>query len=146
LETDVKTPTVEDAICLAAAAHAGHVDKAGAPYIFHPLRLMLRMETEAEHMVAVLHDLIEDTPHTFEELRALGYPADVLCALDCVTRRETESYEEFILRIAPNPLARKVKIADLEDNLDLSRIAHPTEKDYRRLERYRAALAVLQAG
>jgi len=139
-------PTLEDAIALAALAHHGQVDKASAPYILHPLRLLLRMETEAERIVAVLHDVVEDTPYTLDALRRLGFPEAVVEAVDALTRREGESYEAFVARAAGNPLARRVKIADLEDNLDLSRIAAPTEKDYRRLERYRRALERLTGG
>src|SRR5947208_2434495 len=139
-------PTLEDAIALAALAHHGQVDKAGAPYILHPLRLMLRMRTNDERMVAVLHDAVEDTPYTLDGLRRLGFPEEVVEAIDALTRRvdEGETYEAFVARAGGNPLARRIKIADLEDNLDLSRIAEPTEKDHQRLERYERALASLR--
>jgi len=140
-------PTLEDAIALAALAHHGQKDKAGAPYILHPLRVMLRMTNDVERMVAVLHDVVEDTPYTLEALRRLGFPAEVVEAVDALTRREDEgeSYEEFVIRAGRHPLARPVKIADLEDNMDLTRIADPQEKDHQRMERYRRALALLQA-
>ena len=136
-------PTIEDALALAAQAHKGQVDKAGQPYILHPIRLMLNVPDEAARIVALLHDVVEDTPITIEELRAAGYSEEILAALDCVTRRTTETYEEFIERIIPNPLARRVKLADLADNMDLSRIKNVTEKDHARIERYRAAWAKL---
>ena len=136
-------PTLEDAIALAALAHKGQVDKAGAPYILHPLRMALGLATEEERIVAVLHDVVEDTHHTLEDLRRLGYPEAVLTAVECVTRREAESYAEFIERCRANETARRVKLADLRDNLDLSRIPSPTEKDLARLERYRTAYAAL---
>jgi (p)ppGpp synthase/HD superfamily hydrolase len=137
--------TLDDAILLAAQSHRGQKDKAGGPYILHPLRLMLKMSTEEEMMTAVLHDVIEDSEHTLSDLRQAGYPEPVLAALDCLTRRETESYEEFIERIRPNPLARRVKLADLEDNMNLQRIPHPQPRDLERVEKYRRARARLEA-
>jgi (p)ppGpp synthase/HD superfamily hydrolase len=136
-------PTLEDAITLATQAHHGQTDKAGAPYILHPLRLMSQFQTLPEQMAAVLHDVVEDSDHTFEELRALGYPTDVLNALDCLTRRDTESYEEFIDRASKNPVARRVKLADLEDNLNICRLTQVTEKDHERLNRYLTARSKL---
>jgi (p)ppGpp synthase/HD superfamily hydrolase len=140
----MQVPSLEDALALAAQAHKGQIDKAGEPYILHPIRLMLRVPDEPARIVALLHDVIEDTPTTMDDLRAAGYPEDVLAALDCVTRRHDETYEEFIDRIAPNELARRVKLADLADNMDLSRLPEITEKDRNRLERYKAAWAKLK--
>lgn len=137
--------TLEQAIMLATQAHQGQVDKAGAPYILHPLRLMLRMRSETAMIVAVLHDVIEDTPYTLDDLRAAGYAHEVVAALDCLTRRDGESYAEFIARLQPNDLARAVKLADLEDNMDLSRIADPQPRDLERLHKYRHAWEQLRA-
>ena len=131
--------TLDDAIRLAVQAHRGQKDKAGAPYILHPLRVMLCMRSDIERMVAVLHDVLEDTQYTLLDLRQVGYPEPVLEALDCLSRRERETYGEFIKRVKANPLARKVKIADLEDNMDMRRISAPQEKDMERLEKYRRA-------
>ena len=135
--------TLEDAILLAAQAHQGQKDKAGAPYILHPLRVMLRMGSDIGMMVAVLHDVLEDTQYTLLDLQQAGYPEEVLEALDCLTRRENETYEESIKRIKTTPLARRVKIVDLEDNMDLRRISDPQEKDMERLKRYRRAWSAL---
>lgn len=137
-------PTLEDAIALAVEAHRGQRDKAGQTYILHPLRVMMRLETDTERMVAVLHDVVEDSPWTLERLRGLGYPEEVLGALDCLTKREGETYEAFIERLRPHPLARRVKRADLEDNMDVRRLPAVTSKDAERLARYRAAWARLQ--
>src|SRR5436190_17301973 len=115
-------PGLEDAIALAVAAHNGQVDKAGQPYILHPLRVMFRLETEEERVVGVLHDVLEDTPHTVEGLAGLGYPPAVVDALVALTRRNGETYEAFVERVAQNPLATKVKLADLADNLDVTRL------------------------
>jgi len=127
------------AIELAKTHHAGVFDKGGHPYIEHPLRLMENMDTNIEKMVAVMHDLVEDTHITIAYLRTAGFSEKVLSALDCVTNRDNEDYESFIERIAQNPLATKVKLADLEDNMDLSRIPEPSKKDYKRIEKYKRA-------
>ncbi|ADO69928.1 HD domain-containing protein [Stigmatella aurantiaca] len=137
-------PTLEDAIALAVEAHRGQRDKAGQTYILHPLRVMMRLETEAERMAAILHDVVEDTPYTLERLRALGYPEEVLGALDCLTKREGETYEAFVERIRPHPLARRVKLADLEDNMDVRRLPSVGPREAERLTRYRAAWSRLK--
>jgi (p)ppGpp synthase/HD superfamily hydrolase len=137
-------PTLEDAIALAVEAHRGQSDKSGQPYILHPLRVMFRCQTDAQRIVAVLHDVVEDTGRTFDDLRKLGYPEDILAALDCVTKREGEPYEAFVERAAANPVARVVKIADIEDNLDLRRLPGVAEKDIERLARYVKAWRRLQ--
>ncbi|WP_043414604.1 HD domain-containing protein [Archangium violaceum] len=142
----MSAPTLEDAIALAVEAHRGQRDKSGKAYILHPLRVMMRLETDTERMVAILHDVVEDTPWTLERLRGLGYPEEVLGALDCLTKREGETYEAFIERILPHPLARRVKRADLEDNMDVRRLLALTDRDAERLARYRAAWARLQEG
>jgi (p)ppGpp synthase/HD superfamily hydrolase len=137
--------TLAKAIAIAAQAHVDQVDKAGQPYILHPLRMMLRLDDEAARIVAVLHDVVEDTAITLDDLRAEGFADTILVALDCVTRRETESYEEFIGRLQDNPLAHQVKLADLEDNMDLTRIDQLTATDVARLERYHRAWQQLRA-
>ncbi|HLL03351.1 MAG TPA: GTP pyrophosphokinase [Myxococcaceae bacterium] len=137
-------PTLEDAIALAVQAHKGQRDKAGQTYILHPLRVMMRLDTEAERMAAVLHDVVEDTPYTLERLRQLGYPQEVLFALECLTKREGENYEAFIERVRPHPLARRVKLADLEDNMDVRRLTAVGPREAERLARYRAAWARLK--
>ncbi|MBK8035021.1 MAG: GTP pyrophosphokinase [Chloroflexi bacterium] len=133
-------PTIEEAIIWATEVHRGQVDKAGNPYILHPLRVMLRMTSDDARFVAILHDTIEDSDHTLDDLRALGYSETIIAAVDAITRRDDETYEEFIQRLKPNPLARAVKLADLLDNMDLRR-ANPVvaEKDAERLARYQRA-------
>ena len=128
--------TLEDAILLAAQAHRGQADRNGQPYVLHALRVMFRLETEQERMAGVLHDVVEDTPYTLADLRAMGYPEEVVAAVDCLTRRPDETYEASIARAAANPIARRVKLADLEDNLDLRRLSAVTEQDRERLQRY----------
>ncbi len=137
--------TIERAIALAAKAHEGQVDKAGAPYILHPLRVMLRVKTIEERITAVLHDVVEDTSVTLDILRAEGFSEAVIEAIGAVTKRPGEDYSAFVLRAAANPIGRKVKLADLADNCDLSRIAEPTAKDYERIEKYKRALEEIKA-
>ena len=140
--------TIERAIEIACRVHAGQVDKAGAPYILHPLRVMLAVRSPEARMAAVLHDVVEDGEVTIEQLQAEGFPAAVVEAVEALTKRkeekETKGYEAFIRRLAPNALARDVKLADLRDNSDLSRIAEPTEKDRARIEKYRRAIEYLE--
>ena len=135
--------TVEDAVAIAARAHKGQKDKAGAPYLLHPLRMMLRMETEAAMMAAVLHDVVEDTEWTLERLREAGFSDEVLEAVDCLTHREGESYQQFVERVRTNPIARQIKIADLEDNMNVRRINQLGPRDLERLEKYHRAWRVL---
>ena len=137
--------TLERAIAIAAEAHAGQVDKAGAPYVLHPLRMMLQLSSTDERIVAVLHDVCEDCPGwTFDRLRGEGFPPHIIEALGSVTKRDGEDYEAFVLRAAANPLGRFVKLADLRDNSDLSRIASPSDNDLKRLEKYRRAIALIE--
>ena len=135
--------TLERAIEIAASAHAGQVDKAGQPYILHPLRVMLRVSTEHERMAAVLHDVVEDTPVTLEQLTSEGFPPSVVAAVEALTKRTGETRLEAARRAAMNTIARSVKLADNAENMDLSRIANPNEKDYARLEEYKAVRALL---
>jgi (p)ppGpp synthase/HD superfamily hydrolase len=140
-------PTLEDTLILACAVHRGQFDKAGKPYILHPLRVMANLgaaASEDERFVALLHDVVEDTGLTPEALRGMGYSDEVLQALELVTKRDGEEYEAFMQRLAPNAMARKVKLADLQDNMDLSRIPNPQPKDYGRLEKYQRAVQYLR--
>ena len=136
---------IEKAIKIALEAHTEQKDKAGETYILHPLRLMLQMETEEEKVVAVLHDVIEDSEYTFEDLRHEGFSAEVVDAIDCVTKREGEDYDEFIERIVKNTLAARVKIADLKDNSNLDRLENVTDKDRERADKYKEAIAKLES-
>lgn len=105
------------AILTAVEAHHGQVDKSGVAYILHPLRVMFEMDTDEEMMVAVMHDVVEDTDYSPEGLRNRGFSERVIQAIMALTRMEGESYSEFIARVCRDPLARKVKLADVEDNM-----------------------------
>ena len=137
--------TLERAIALAATAHAGQTDKAGAPYVLHVLRVMLRCETNEERMAAVMHDMVEDCGWTLDQLRAEGFPEPVVEAVDAVTRRDGETYDDFVLRAKLHPVGRRVKLADLADNSDLSRLPEVTPRDQARLEKYRRAMDALSS-
>lgn len=144
---------LERAIAIAVEAHKGQTDKAGAPYILHPLRVMQSLDTDLERIVGVLHDVVEDGPGwTFERLEGEGFGADVLDALRLVTKRpedegkDIDTYLRFVRRTLSNPVAHRVKIADIRDNLDLTRLSEITERDVVRLTRYTVALRALQAG
>jgi len=142
-KTEMK-PTLEDAIRLAVEAHQNQRDRYGQPYVLHPLRVMFRLDNERDRVVGVLHDVIEDTRYTVEDLRGMGYSDEVLEALDSVTKREGEAYEDFVLRSRANPIGRRVKLADLEDNMDVRRMAEIGVPETERLARYRKAWSVLR--
>ena len=128
--------SIEQAIIFATRQHAGQLDKAGQPYIFHPIRVMLGVNTLHEKIAAILHDVVEDTPTTFEDLSAEGFPPDVIEAVRALTKHEGESRSKAADRARQNPIARVVKLADVNDNMDISRIPAPTEKDFDRLAEY----------
>ncbi|HOW92602.1 MAG TPA: hypothetical protein PK883_09825 [Anaerolineaceae bacterium] len=136
--------TLENAIIIAARAHAGQVDKAGKPYILHPLRVMLSVSRPEERITAVLHDVIEYTGVTCEYLSAEGFPFEILEAIKALTKLDGEERIDAARRAAVNPIAREVKIADVKDNMDLTRIPHPTEDDYKRQDEYKEVLEYLQ--
>src|SRR5262249_48563504 len=116
---DTDMSTIERAIAIAAEAHTGQVDKAGAPYVLHPLRMMLRMASNDERIVAVLHDVCEDCPcWTMVRLRKEGFAEHLIEALRSVTKRDGEDYEAFVRRAAGNRIGRQVKLADLRVNCD----------------------------
>lgn len=131
------------AVAIAANAHLGQVDRAGAPCVLHPLRMMLRARTREERLVAVLHDVLEGNRWTLSELGAEGLSERELQALDCLTRRRqgeaVESDQEYLERVLTDPLAMRVKLLDLEDNLDLAPLGAPTESDCERLACYQRA-------
>ena len=136
--------SLERAIEIAVSAHRGQQDKGGAPYILHPLRVMLRMTTLEERIVAVLHDVIEDSQWTLDGLAQEGFSTSTLAALEALTKRPGEDRLSAARRAALNPLARAVKLADNADNSDLSRIPEPSARDYERMEQYRRVRLILE--
>lgn len=134
---------LERAVHIAVEAHEGQTDKAGATYIRHPLRLMEQMDTERARIVALLHDVVEDAEYTLEDIEE-EFDSNIREAVDALTKREGESYMEFIERADENPVARRVKIADLEDNLDLTRLDEVTDAIHSKQRTYHEAWKYLQ--
>jgi (p)ppGpp synthase/HD superfamily hydrolase len=132
---------LENAISLALEIHAGQTDRADRPYILHPLTLMMQMDNEDEQITAVLHDTIEDSDMTIEQLqKRLNLPAHIAEAVDLLSHDKNEmEYDSYIERLCPNPLARKVKLADLRHNMDLTRMDRVQPEDMPRLAKYRRA-------
>ncbi len=128
--------TIERALAIAATAHTDQLDKGGAPYILHPLRIMMKMPTTESKMVAILHDVVEDSDWTLENLREEGFSEAVIAGVDCMTRRDDESYATYIERLKTNSLALQVKMGDLTDNMNLLRLNHLDEKAFKRYQRY----------
>jgi (p)ppGpp synthase/HD superfamily hydrolase len=131
--------TIEKALQIAARAHEGQVDKEGLPYILHPLRVMAGVAGLEAQIVALLHDVIEDTPVTADDLRREGFPEAIIAAVLCVTHRKDEPYADYVVRGKGNEIARRVKLSDLEDNTRLSRTIlrlDRIEHDLARIRRY----------
>ena len=137
--------TLERAIEVAAASHAGQFARCGNPYILHPLRVMLALRTTEQQITAVLHDVVGDTHVTLEDLERAGFSGDVVDAVGALTKREGESRIDAARRAAANPIALHVKLADTRDNMDLKRIADPYGIDAVRLKEYHEVCAYLIA-
>lgn len=133
------------AIEIASQAHAGAVDKAGAPYLLHPLRVMRALTDTAAQVAAVLHDVIEDSSFDIEALAREGFPGKIIEALQCLTKRAGEPYEDYIDRVCENEIATRVKIADLEDNMDIRRLHTLDPQALERLAKYHRAWKRLSA-
>lgn len=135
---------LEKAIGLALRVHRGQRDRYGRPYILHPLHVMLQMDNDVEMMAAVLHDVIEDSDTTLADLQAEGFPPAVLEAVRLMTHdKGAISYEAYVRRLKPNETARKIKMADLEHNMDIRRMDRVRPADVERLEKYRRAWEML---
>jgi (p)ppGpp synthase/HD superfamily hydrolase len=135
---------IEKSLHIALRAYAGKTDKAGREYILHPLRVMAKMETDLERATALLHDVIEDSDITAEDLLAEGIPSEVVEAVQSLTKRENEEYEDFVARAKKNKIAAKVKIADIEDNIDVLRLTSLDEHDLARIKKYHSAWRFLK--
>ena len=137
---------LQRAIEIALEAHKGALDKGGNPYILHPLRLMLQMDSEEEMIVAILHDVVEDSEKwSFDKLQSEGFSKKIINSLKSINKEnENEDYEKFIDRSIRDKIGRKVKIADISDNLDISRLKEVTDKDILRINKYKKALEKLK--
>ena len=131
------------ALSIAKKAHKGQYDKAGVDYIEHPLFVASLVDTQEEKAVALLHDVLEDSPYTAEELILAGLPETVVTAVQVLTKKKGQDYQQYLELVKSNPIARCVKLADLKHNSDLSRLATITEKDLERFEKYKKAIDYL---
>lgn len=139
----IYTEQTKKAMVIAYNAHLGQVDKSGIPYIYHPIHLAEQMDTEDECIVALLHDVVEDTNITFEQLEK-EFSAKVITALKLLTRDKKVDYMDYVKQIATNPIARKVKLADLAHNSDETRLNEITEKSKERHKKYIKAMKILK--
>ena len=138
-----KQPMLELALSIATEAHKGQFDKAGVDYVEHPIYVASQVDSEEEKAVALLHDVIEDSPFTAEELLLAGLPETVVTAVQILSKKKGQDYQTYLKTVKSNPLARAVKLADLKHNSDLSRLENITDKDLERLEKYKKAIDYL---
>ncbi len=140
----IYTPKTKQALKLCFEAHKEQVDKSGIPYVFHPFHLAEQMQTEETTVVALLHDLVEDTPYTIEDLKGMGFDENITDAIALMTNADGVDYMDYVREIKKNPIAKAVKIADLKHNSDLTRLDVIDEKALRRREKYLKAMALLE--
>ena len=141
----IYTPMTKKALCIAYKAHEGQVDKTGIPYIFHPFHLAESMTDENSTIVALLHDVIEDTDWTIDDLEKEGFNEDILTALKLMTHNPAEPYMDYISRLSTCPVARQVKLADLYHNSDRTRVENPDENMLKRWDKYDRAIQLLKS-
>lgn len=141
----IYTKMTKAAMKLCFEAHKEQIDKSGLPYVFHPFYLAEQMKDEDTTIVALLHDLIEDTDHTLEELRALGFGEYIIEAIALMTHDDNVPYMEYVAAIKSNPIAKEVKLADLRHNSDMTRLETVTPRDIERAEKYARAIALLES-
>ena len=142
----IYTPITKKAMTVAYNAHHGQTDPSGVPYIFHPLHLAEQMADEVTTAAALLHDVLEDTPITLEDLRKEGFPESVLKVVELLTHREEVPYLDYVRALKGNPAAKAIKLADLTHNSNVTRLNEVTAEDIDYLARYRAAFEILQSG
>lgn len=140
----IYTELTKRAMKLCFDAHKDQVDKSGMPYVFHPFHLAEQMSDELTAVTALLHDVVEDTPYSLEDLRKMLFPEEVLRALSLLTHDDGTPYLEYVSRLKSNPIARAVKLADLRHNSDLTRLEQVDEKALKRVEKYKKAIALLE--
>ncbi len=140
----IYTELTKRAMKLCFEAHKEQTDKSGMPYVFHPMHLAEQMTDEYTTITALLHDVVEDTDYSLEDLRAMGFPAAVVEAIGCMTHGDEVDYLDYVAALRSNPIARAVKLADLRHNSDLSRLDRVDEKARARVEKYQKAIAILE--
>lgn len=142
----IYTDNTKKAMKLCFKAHKDQVDKSGMPYVFHPFHVAEQMTDEVTTIVALLHDVVEDTDYTLEDIAAEGFGEDILKAVALMTHEDDIPYLDYVAKLKENPIARAVKLADLAHNSDLSRIGEIDEETKQRLEKYKKAKAILESG
>ena len=140
----IYTPMTKLALKLCFEAHKDQIDKSGMPYVFHPFHLAEQMADENTTIVALLHDVVEDTEYTLDDLRKIGFNEDVLSAISLMTHADDVPYMEYVAQIKTNLIAKAVKLADLKHNSDMSRLDRITQKDEERAKKYRQAIELLE--
>lgn len=140
----IYTPMTKIALKLCFEAHKDQIDKSGMPYVFHPFHLAEQMADENTTIVALLHDVIEDTEYTLDDLRKFGFAEDVLSAISLMTHADDVPYMEYVVKIKTNPIAKAVKLADLKHNSDMSRLDQITQTDEERAKKYKQAIELLE--
>ena len=140
----IYTPKTKMALKLCFEAHKEQYDKSGLPYVFHPFHLAEQMDTEETTIVALLHDLVEDTDYTIEDLVDMGFDKSITDAIALMTHADNVAYMDYVRAIRDNPIAKTVKLADLKHNSDLTRLETVDEKALSRREKYLKAIAILQ--
>ena len=141
----IYTETTKKALEISFKAHKDKTDKGGAPYVYHPFHVAEQMKTEDEVIVALLHDVVEDTDMTIEDLRKRGFSEEVLTALQLMTHDKSEPYMDYVARIKGNPIATAVKLADLRHNSDLTRLSVVDDKALARVKKYAEAIKLLES-
>ena len=139
----IYTPLTKKAMIFAYQAHQGQTDKSGLPYIYHPMHIAEQMEDESTTVCALLHDVVEDTHYTLEDLIKQGYPSEIIEALSLLTHNKDISYMDYVRKINSNKIASTVKLADLQHNSDLSRLEVIDDDALKRIEKYRKAMQIL---
>ncbi len=140
----IYTDLTKKAMKLCFDAHKDQVDKSGLPYVFHPFHLAEQMTDEETTITALLHDVVEDTAYTLDDLRGIGFPESVMTAIGLMTHDDGTPYLEYVARLKDNRIARTVKLADLRHNSDMSRLDVVDEKALTRAEKYKKAIALLE--
>lgn len=140
----IYTPMTKVALKLCFEAHKDQIDKSNMPYVFHPFHLAEQMQDEETTIVALLHDVVEDTDYTLEDLRAMGFSNRVLEAIALMTHAPEVPYMDYVAQIKTNPIAKAVKLADLRHNGDMSRLDFVTPYDEIRAEKYKNAILLLE--
>ncbi len=139
----IYTPLTKKALKLCFEAHKNQTDKTGLPYVFHPFHLAEQMTDEYTTVTALLHDVVEDTDYTLNDLKEMGYPDEVITALSLLTHDDSSEYMEYVKRLKNNPIARAVKLADLKHNSDLSRYDTIDNRAVKRTAKYQQAIEIL---